>query len=38
MKLQKEIAYWAYQDEEAKRTIVSAGQSRPPRRSEVPAT
>lgn len=38
LKLQKEIAYWAYQDEEAKRTIVSAGQSRPPRRSEVPAT
>lgn len=37
LKLQQEIAYWAYLDEEAKRKIVSAGQSRP-RRSAVPDT
>ncbi|KAF6762609.1 Sac2 family-domain-containing protein [Ephemerocybe angulata] len=37
LKLQKEIAHWAYLDEEAKRKIVSAGQSRP-RHSDTPHT
>jgi hypothetical protein len=31
LKLQQEIAHWAYLEEEAKRKIVSAGQTRPGR-------